>query len=224
MNVAIIAAAGSATRMGVQKIFLEILGKPVIAHCLERFEQTKNLDAIILVVREDMIKRAKAICQRFNISKVKHITPGGKRRSDSVWEGLKLLPDDTEIVAVHDGARPNPSIRLIERCIECAKLHNGCVPGIQPTDTVKLIKGGSIERTVPREKLILTQTPQCFKFKPLLESYRRAKKEQLDFTDDAGFVEHYFGDVMFIPGEERNIKLTTLLDIELVRSVLSSED
>jgi len=224
VNTAIIAAAGSGTRMGMPKIFLEILGKPVIAHCLERFERAKNLDAVVLVVREDMIKEAKATCRRFNISKVKHITPGGKRRSDSVWQGLKLLSDDTEIVAVHDGARPNVSARLIERCIECAKLHNGCVPGIQPTDTIKQVKGDTIVRTISREKLILTQTPQCFKFRILLESYRRAKEEQLDFTDDAGFVEQYFGDVMLIPGEEENIKLTTPFDIELAKLILSIEN
>ena len=176
MNAAILVAAGKGVRMGagVDKLFLEVAGRPVVAHTWQRFNDTPCIDEIILVVRDGMQKEFLKLASRYHLQKPFHIVAGGAERQDSVWNGLEALPVTAEIVAIQDAARPCTSEELIAATVQAADETGAAVAAQPVTDTIKESEDGRlIQRTLDRSKLWAVQTPQSFR----VEVIRRALTE-----------------------------------------------
>lgn len=228
---AIIPAAGRGTRMqsDVAKQYMELRGKPVLYHTLKAFEESR-VDSIVLVVgagEEETVQ--KEIVEAYGFRKVQRIVAGGAERFLSVYQGL-LAAEGSGFVLIHDAARPLVSQELIERTLAAVQKYKACIPGIPAKDTIKRAdKAGNVQETLKRGELVAVQTPQAFDYPLLLEAYRELlslPQEQLQnamaqITDDASLVERLQTvPVKIIPGEERNFKLTTPMDLLLADIIL----
>jgi len=212
--IALVPSAGSGRRFGGGKTFFSIKGKAVLLWALEALERTPEIDLIIPIVRKTDIKHAQRLIDRARLKKVAAIAAGGKERQDSVWNGLKLLPSDTGIVLVHDGARPFAGASFISGLISSLKKFDGVVPGLMPKDTTKEIgEDGLVCETLVRENLVAVQTPQVFPYEVLCRAYEMAMRAGYYATDDAALVESMGGKIKVVPGSPRNIKITTREDI-----------
>ena len=222
MNSAVIVAAGTGSRFQSEKPkqFLEIAGKPLVIHTLERFEECAAIDEIILVLSAREIERFQQIIEKFNLEKLAKIAAGGKTRAESVFNGLKAVNSEkTEIVAVHDGARPLVSSEEIRRTIEKAK-ETGAACLVAPvTDTIKEIEGGRIIGTIDRKKLRRALTPQCFHFEILQKAFAQADLSEAA-TDECFLVEKLGYEISAVEGSARNIKITHREDLILAESLL----
>ena len=170
---AVIVGAGKSTRMGegINKIFLRLKQKPVICYSLEVFQKCEAISDVVLVVREEERKLAEDIVRSFEFSKVRSIIPGGDERQDSVYRGLLSL-NNSEIVVIHDGARPFISEELLASSINAAISFGAAVVAVPVKDTIKVVdEGGFIEKTLERKKLYQVQTPQSFKYEWILKAY-----------------------------------------------------
>ncbi len=219
---AIIVSAGIGKRFGSpDKVFTEINGKPLFIWASQPFEEVEEINSITLVTRREMFEKAKNYIEKFQITKIKQIIDGGKERQDSVYNALKTMPDDTDIVLIHDGARPLVNKTLVERVIKSISASvDGAIPVIPVTDTIKWMKSANIVGgTLNREMLKAVQTPQGFWFKKLLKAYEKAYKEGFYGTDDASLIERYGGKVVTVEGEQKNIKITTKEDLLLLTAV-----
>jgi len=227
---AIIPAAGVGKRMGegIPKPFLQIGGRPIVAHTLDVFERCDSVDEVILVVgMGDLQVCAEEIVDRYGFAKVRKIISGGKERQDSVWEGLKTVEGDTEIVVIHDGVRPfvDPKhlSESIERCQECGAV----IAAVPVKDTIKEAEEGAdthhplVIGTLDRKRLWAIQTPQTFAFDLILQAYQRAMEAHITATDDAALVERLGHPVRILRGSYRNIKITTSEDLALGEMILS---
>ncbi|HLA94559.1 MAG TPA: 2-C-methyl-D-erythritol 4-phosphate cytidylyltransferase [Pyrinomonadaceae bacterium] len=214
---AIIVAAGSGTRLNSDKPkqFLEIHGKTVIVHTLERFQAAPSIDAIILVLAEDQIVDFEAA----HITKLIKIVSGGSTRAESVWNGLRSV--DTEIVAVHDGARPLVSVDEIERTIEKAKQTGAACLVAVVTDTIKTVRGDEIAATLDRDKLRRALTPQVFKTEVLRKAFESGDLSSA-VTDECYLVEKLGHPIAFVEGSSRNIKITHPEDLILAEAFLKN--
>ena len=221
MNSAIIAAAGSGTRLQAEKPkqFLEIAGKPLIFHTLDRFENCPSIDEIILVLSSNEIENFKKLAERFNLKKLEKIVAGGKTRAESVFKGLRAVDEKCQTVAVHDGARPLVSIEEISCTIEKAKELGAACLTAKVTDTIKKIEGGKIIATIDREKLRRALTPQCFQIEILRRALANADLSEA-VTDECFLVEKLGYKIAFVDGSARNIKITTREDFILAESLL----
>lgn len=223
MNFGIIVAAGKSERMGpdVDKAFLSLGTRPVLAYSLLAFEQCPMIDGVILVVRKDRMDSARGLAQIFGCDKVRKIVAGGTSRQASVMNGLAALGDDVRIVAVHDGARPCVTSGLIAETIKSAKRHGSGVAAVKITDTIKEVdRGMVVSRTVDRTKLWAVQTPQTFKRELLAQAYEQVGKKKLAITDEASAVEAFGEEVHLVPAPLTNIKITTPEDLALATTVL----
>ena len=214
---AIILAGGRGKRMeaGISKQFILVKGKPILYYTLERFINCKLIDEIILVLPKDEIEYCKKeVINKYSL-KVDKIIEGGKERQDSVFNGLKSV-NDSNIVLIHDGARPFVSKEIIENGIKYAKQYGAAAPGVMPKDTIKIRdeNGFSLE-TLDRSKLISIQTPQIFKKDIIISCHKKIKEENIAVTDDTMVVEHYGHRVYLYDGEYTNIKVTTPEDLIL---------
>jgi 2-C-methyl-D-erythritol 4-phosphate cytidylyltransferase len=223
--VAVIPCAGSGIRMGagISKQFLELMGRPILAHTLEKFQLCPAINSIILVVPEadlDFCKRE--IVEKYNLGKVEQIIPGGKRRQDSVRYGLEASKGEYELVVIHDGVRPFIDNELIERSIAAARDHRAVITALPAKDTVKKVdQAGFVMETFERKDVWLVQTPQVFRFRDIMTAHEKAFLEDWDdVTDDASLIERFAIPVKVIPGSECNIKITTPHDMELGRIFL----
>ena len=215
MTTAIIVAAGKSERMGngVDKAFLPLCSKPVLAWSLLAFERSPEIDRIVLVVRKDQLVAAQALAKMFGIAKLKGIVPGGKTRSESVQAGLAQCDIDTKTVVVHDGARPLVSRRTIAAVVEAAA-KGPAVAGIRVTDALKRVeKGMTISGSVERDKVWAVQTPQAFPVGVLRDAYKAAGKA--DFADDSEVVEKAGGQVKVVECVDPNFKITVASDLQL---------
>lgn len=224
MNVAIIVAAGSGTRFGAEKPkqFLEIGGKPLLIHTLERFEECPEIDEIVLVLSENEIENFQKTLRKFNLEKLKEIVAGGKTRAESVLNALNSLDENrTEIVAVHDGARPLVTSEEIAQTVEKARETGAvCLVG-KITDTIKRIADGKIIETIDRENLRRAQTPQTFRFEILKRAFAPENFDD-SATDECFLVEKAGFTVAFVEGSAKNIKITTREDWLLAETLLIS--
>lgn len=224
----IVAAAGMSNRMGskINKQFISINNKPILAHTLEKFERCKYIDEIIVVAKEDEIDYCrKEIVRRYNFNKVSKIVRGGKERQDSVYNGILALNERADIVLSHDGARPFVKMENIIDGIKGAFKHGACVVGVPVKDTIKVVGDGDIiDETPNRDMLWAAQTPQCFKKEIILEGYRRAIEDSYVGTDDSSFAERLGIDVKMIMGSYENIKITTPEDLIVAESILKDKD
>ena len=223
MNSAILVAAGKGTRMGagMDKLFLEVAGRPVVAHTWQRFDDAKCITEIILVVREDQARSFKELASNFRFQKPFRIVTGGAERQDSVWNGLEALSPLAEVVAIHDAARPCVSAELIEATVKHAEESGAAVAAQPVTDTIKeSADGRTIERTLDRSKLWAVQTPQTFRVEVIRRAIAAARREKLIFTDDTAACELIGQPVRLVSRVAPNPKVTVPGDLPLVEMLL----
>jgi len=225
-TVAIIPAAGSGIRMEskLAKQFLSLDGKPILALTLEPFQES-TVDAVILVVPLDDVEYCKKeIVEKFELTKVKKIVPGGKRRQDSVRLGLEATEGKYDLVLIHDGVRPLIEKALIEKVIKEAIVNRAVITALPAKETVKEVNDlRDVVKTYDRERVWMVQTPQAFRYQDILKAHKKALKEGWEeATDDALLVEKSGVTVKVVEGSEKNMKVTTPHDLELARLLLRS--
>ncbi len=226
--VAIIPAAGIGARMGFEKAkqFMDLCGKPILAVTLSHFQKCNLVDKIVLVVSQDDVDYCKReIVDRYKLSKVFKVIVGGKRRQDSVRNGVEAVADSYRWVLIHDGVRPLVTNGLIERVIKVAKDFRAVITGLPVKETVKEIDGqGSVLRSVDRSQLWLIQTPQIFRWEDINLAHQEAVKHGWEeATDDAFLIEKMGIPVKIIEGEGNNIKVTTPQDLDIARLLISKK-
>jgi len=222
---AIVPAAGLGRRFGAgeNKSLYEFLGKPLVVWALQALQSVDEIEEIIPVVKEDDLKGAADLVERYNIAKVRRIVPGGRERQDSVYNGLRALDKETSVVVIHDGARPLVDGLLIKKSISELDSFDGIVAGVPVKDTIKEVKGREdgliVLRTLNRNVLWAVQTPQTFNYAKIREAHGRAHAEGFYATDDAALIEHYGGRVRIIQGSYLNLKITTLEDVNIAETL-----
>ncbi len=229
---AILPAAGLGTRMGAEtpKQFLELDGAPIVMLSLRRIAACEKITDIIVATRGDEVARLeeRIAAEKFRQRTV--VVRGGDSRQESVARALERVPAEAELVLVHDAVRPFVTLEQIARVIQEAQHCQAAILGIPAMDTVKEVKRSSlpedvalITATIPRERLVLAQTPQVFATKLLKEAFARAQADGVTASDEAGLVERLGRDVHVVLGSERNIKITKPADMELARFYLERE-
>ena len=222
MNTAIILAGGKGKRMGysISKQFIELKGKPILYYTLKKYIDSEYIDKIILVLPKDEIEYCREnILEKYSL-KVDTIVEGGKERQNSVYNGLMAV-EKSDIVLIHDGARPFISEKIINEGIDLAKKYGAAAPGVMPKDTIKIKnkEGFSIE-TPHRETLVAIQTPQVFNYNIILECHKKIHVSKELVTDDTMVVEKYGHKVYLYDGEYTNIKVTTPEDLVLAEKLV----
>jgi 2-C-methyl-D-erythritol 4-phosphate cytidylyltransferase len=219
---AIIVAAGESQRMeGVDKLFAPLGGNPVLSYVLDAFQNCKKIDQVVLVMGARNIDEGRRIIALGHWSKVTDIALGGKRRQDSVAEGLKIIKE-TDWIVIHDGARPFVTIDLIERGLDEAKETGAAAAAVPVTDTIKYVKGSDfVIQTLPRDNLRAVQTPQVFRADVIKNTYKFAGG---DVTDDAALVEKAGYKVKLYMGSYDNIKITTPGDLAIAGALLQARE
>jgi len=222
---AIIVAAGKGTRMGpnVDKVFLEIAGKPVVVHTWQRFADAKSIDEIILVVRDGMQSAFQELAEKFSLKKTFKLVVGGKERQDSVWNGLEAVSPNTEIVAIQDAARPCTSETLIDATIAAARETGAAVAAQAMTDTVKESADGKlIERTLDRSRLWSVQTPQTFRLEVIRRALAEVRRRGLLVTDDTAACDLVGQPVRLVVSAQPNPKVTRPEDLPYLSVLLQN--
>ena len=219
---AIIVAAGSSRRMGFDKLFAPLAGKPVLCHSLRAFSDCKEVDEVLIVTREERMDEVEKLVSAEGFKKVKKVITGGTERHISVWNGLQTLDAKTcEYVAIHDGARPLTTPRLIKECLELVKTHGAACCASQIPDTVKR---ASIEQmiteSVERAGLWAMQTPQIFSSGLILQAYAALMAKHELVTDEVSAVQKLGKRIALLKNEEWNFKITFPHDLELAEHVL----
>ena len=226
--IAIIPAAGQGVRMGTKKQFLKLAGIPIFVHTLRKFAACDELSEIYIASPREDIPGIEETLQSEKLRIPVTVIRGGNRRQDSVENCLQAVPSDTELVAVHDAVRPFVSGEQIAAVIREAARAGAAILGILCVDTVKQVErtvgnGTKIVGTIPRDRIVLAQTPQVFRCDLLRQAYQKAHEENFSATDEASLVEHLGAEVMVVPGSPNNIKITTPADLELAKLYLEQE-
>jgi 2-C-methyl-D-erythritol 4-phosphate cytidylyltransferase len=229
---AILPAAGLGTRMGAEtpKQFLELAGTPIVVHTVQRIASCALITDIIVGTRADVVASLEADLRAKKFSQNVRVIRGGDSRQESVSLALQQVPEDSELVVVHDAVRPFVTVEQIARVIEEARRCSAAILGIPAMDTVKEVKRASLPEdvaliigTIPRERVVLAQTPQVFSTKLLKEAFASAAADGVNASDEAGLVERLGHDVHVVLGSERNIKITKPADMDLARFYLERE-
>lgn len=221
---AIIVAAGSGQRMKQKtpKQFLKINGKPILQYTLQVFETCNDIDDILVVLPPNLVKKYESVFKKeWNIGKLYCTVQGADQRHLSVWNGLSVLPEDTDIVVIHDGVRPLVTHSIIRNSIEKAKETGAAVVGVKSKDTIKKVNHGYITTTIPRSELVLVQTPQTFRKKIIMAANQTAFKTNRFSTDDSALVEMAGYPVSVVAGDWMNIKITTPEDLKIAELLLN---
>ena len=225
MNVAIIAAAGTGSRMAGDrpKQFLQLAGVPIIFHTLKPFEQCDSIQEIIVVLPAAESADFLALVPKYGVTKLSRVVPGGKTRAESVWRGLLAIRGATaEVVAVHDGVRPFVATEEINRTVAAAHSHGAAILVASAIDTIKQVDGGKVVKTLERGQLCHALTPQCFRYELLRRAYERADVHDPAITDDSSLVEQLGEPVTIVEGSSRNIKITTQRDLLIAEAFLKA--
>lgn len=216
---AVIVAAGSASRMGgIDKVMATLGGEPMICRTVRAFQQSDAIAEIVIVTREDLIRPIAALCAEMD--KVKAVVAGGSSRQESVTLGLNALSKGMKLAAIHDGARPLISDAVIDRTVRAANTYSAAAPAIPVKDTIKVVKGGLVLATPDRSTLQAVQTPQVFDFDLLRGALEKAKQDGAAVTDDCSAVERMGMSIKIVEGEERNLKVTTPMDLKIAEMLL----
>ena len=219
---AVIVAAGTASRMGgIDKVMAPLRGEPVILRTVRAFQETDAIREIVIVTREDLIMPVSDLCA--GLDKVKAVVVGGGSRQESVWLGLNALSKGMELAAIQDGARPLVTPALIDRTVRAAHSYGAAAPAIPVKDTIKVEKSGLIESTPDRSTLRAVQTPQVFDFDLLRGALQKARDDGTEVTDDCSAVERLGMKIRLVEGEERNLKVTTPLDLKIAELLLEEK-
>ena len=223
MLTGIIVAGGSSRRMGLDKTFALLAGKPIIAHSAATFEAAESIESFIVVGREDRLGDLRDALTPDGFKKLRAIVPGGTHRQDSVAEGLKQLPPATEFVAVHDAARPLLTAVEVGRVYAAAREHGAASLASAVADTLKRADENHVVcGAVDRERLYAMQTPQIFARALLLEAYDAVAKQGLTITDEVSAIENLGRKVVLVPNENFNFKITYPPDLALAELVLAT--
>lgn len=216
---AVIVAAGTASRMGgIDKVMAPLNGEPMIVRTVRTFQQCDAIRQIVIVTREDLILKIMELCGQFD--KVRAVVAGGDSRQDSVQAGLNALSKDIQLAAIHDGARPLVTWEVIDRTVRAAHSYSAAAPGVPVKDTVKVVRGGVVAATPDRSKLQAVQTPQVFDADLLRTALKKAREDNAAVTDDCSAVERLGMSVKIVSGDERNIKVTTPMDLKIAQMLL----
>ena len=216
---AVIVAAGSASRMGgIDKVMAELDGEPMLCRTVRTFQQCHAIREIVIVTREDLLIRVMGLCK--NYDKVTAVVAGGSNRQQSVSNGLNALSGTVRLVAIHDGARPLITDQVIDRTVRAANTYGAAAPFVPVKDTIKEVGGGLVKSTPDRNTLRAVQTPQVFDFDLLRGALRKATEAGAELTDDCSAVERLGMKVKVVEGDERNLKVTTPMDLKIARMLL----
>ena len=216
---AVVPAAGSSSRMeGQDKILLPLGDVPLLLHTLRALDACPRIHEIVVVTRPDLILPITELCGGFD--KVRAVVAGGKSRQESVKLGLNTLSEKVKLAAVHDGARPLITWQVIDRAVRAANTYGAAAPGIPVKDTIKVTEGSLVTNTPDRSHLHAIQTPQVFHFDLLRGALKKAKQSGAAITDDCSAVELLGFPVKVVEGDERNIKVTTPLDLKIAELFL----
>jgi 2-C-methyl-D-erythritol 4-phosphate cytidylyltransferase len=220
----VVPGAGSGERLAApeNKPFLLLGEKPLLIHAIQRFQESPEIDEIVLLVQRKDITRAETLVAEYRLGKVVAVLEGGDRRQDSVYRGLKRLQGrGIAYVLVHDAVRPFVDAPRVHEVIRIAKEHGAAVLAVQPKDTTKLSDGTPfVQKTLDRTRLWAVQTPQCFSMDLLMKAYDSAIKDKFVATDDSSLVERLGVNVRIVEGSYDNIKITTPEDLELAEMIL----
>jgi 2-C-methyl-D-erythritol 4-phosphate cytidylyltransferase len=229
----ILPAAGLGTRMGrtqpekagtSRKQFMLLDGQPILVHTIRKFLASPQITEIVIALRAEDIEWARELLSKEVQNKPIRLVEGGDSRQQSVENALNSLSPDTDLVAVHDAVRPFIDLATIEKVIQEADENDAAIVGIVPVDTVKQVHLNKIRQTLMRERLILTQTPQVFRYALLKKAFAKAREDGFVGTDESSLVERLEQiEVSVVPGSDRNIKITRPTDMELARLFLASE-
>lgn len=216
----VVAAAGSSARMeGTNKLFIEIGGKPVLAHTLTALNKCKEVSEIIIVTRRDDMNTVAQLCTTYKVTKISKIIIGGSTRLESVFLGVQQVAKDSLLIAVHDGARPFVTESLVSNTVGAALRFSAAAPAVPVTSTIKMAKNGMVEKTIERDNLFEVQTPQIFVADLLKGALQNAINKSLYITDDCMAVEAIGCPVKLTDGSRENMKLTTVADIAYAEAV-----
>lgn len=216
---AVIVAAGSASRMGgIDKVMAPLGGEPMIVRTVRNFQNCDAISEIVVVTRPDLIEPIMKLCHKYD--KLKTVVAGGKSRQESVSLGLGALSKEMKLAAVHDGARPFADWQLIDRCVRAANTYSAAAPAIPVKDTIKVVEGRIVKSTPDRATLFAVQTPQVFDYDLLRGALKKAEMDGAAVTDDCSAVERMGMSIKIVEGDERNIKITTPLDLKIAELFL----
>lgn len=230
--VAIIPAAGLGTRMGAEmpKQFLELDSVPLVLYTLRRLAVCELIDFFVIATLADEVAALELRLARENFNRPIRVVSGGGSRQESVARGLAEVPPDAEIILVHDAVRPFVTREQVERVINEARARGAAILGMPAIDTVKEVKRASLPQdvalitsTIPRERIVLAQTPQAFHARLLRDAFAAAERDGYVGSDEASLVERFGHDVYVVLGSERNIKITRPADLELARFYVELE-
>jgi 2-C-methyl-D-erythritol 4-phosphate cytidylyltransferase len=223
MNSAIIVAAGKGTRMGpgIDKLFFEVAGRPVVAHTWGNFERAEGIQELVIVVRNGMEKAFQEIAARHGFKKPFRFATGGAERQDSVWQGLETIDPGAELVAIQDGARPCSGPQLIQATLDAARRMGAAVAGQRVTDTIKESEDGrNISGHLDRSRLWAVQTPQTFRVDVIRNALRLVRQKGLVVTDDTAACEFIGQAVELVESAKPNPKVTLPSDLAMIEMLL----
>lgn len=216
---AVIVAAGSASRMGgIDKVMAPLGGEPMICRTVRAFQNCDAIKEIVIVTRQDLVLSMMNLFRDY--SKVQAVVAGGSSRDESVRLGLNALSNKVKLAAIQDGARPLVTEEVIDRTVRAAHTYGAAAPGVPVKDTIKVVQGGIVKETPERSALQAVQTPQVFDVDLLRGALKKAKEEDAVITDDCSAVERLGMSVKMVEGDERNIKVTTPVDLKIAAMLL----
>ena len=223
---ALVAAAGSSTRMGgVNKMLEPLDGIPVLMRTLMVLQKSERIDEIVVATREEDLVEISALCRTYGITKCTKVIRGGETRAHSVLLAALEASPDVKLLAVQDGARPLVTTEVIERVIGAAIRCGAAAPAVPVKDTVKEVRdGGAVERTVDRSSLRAVQTPQVFDASLLKAALQDAVENRVPITDDCSSVERLGKVVFLVEGDEENLKITTPVDMIFAEAILRARE
>jgi len=223
---AIIVAAGKGVRMKgtMRKQYLDLSGRPVLAHSIMVFDSCSQVEKIFLVVpKEDVEYCQNKILSLLDLKNQINLVHGGAKRQDSVYNGLQAIAKNTDTVVIHDGVRPLIHPEELKECILGSKKYGACILGTPASDTLKRVdKSGIIETTLPRENIWLAQTPQAFQYDIIIKAHETARRDGYVGTDDASLVERLGANVKIISGSKFNIKITKKEDLAVAKAMFDA--
>ena len=217
---AVVLGGGSGTRFGGDKLLAPLGGVPVLVHSLRAFEACDMIREIVVVCRGEQLEATAALCETYGIGKVTAIVPGGSTRLLSSLSGVSAVSSRAELVAVHDGARPLVTERILRDALWESHRHIAAVPAVPVRDTIKTARDTVVTDTPDRRTLFAVQTPQCFRREVLLGALTSAVENAPEVTDDSMAVERIGGRIYLTEGSEENIKITTPLDLDLAELIV----
>lgn len=208
---------------GTPKQFLALEGVPIFVHTLRKFARCAVINQIYLALRKEDMERAQKDVEREHFAKPVRLVPGGAMRQETVARALDQALHTTELVVVHDAVRPFVPLETIERVVEAARREGAAILGIPSVDTVKQVERQLVLGTLPRERIVLAQTPQAFRYSVIQDAFARAAADGFSGTDESSLVERLGYSVTVLMGSDRNIKITKPSDLPLARLYIAQE-